>query len=99
MATESASSSGGRLLADALLAHGIDTLFCVPGESFLGLLDGLYALDGRLRVGSSRGCCLGYSRCLRVGSGCGCRLGLGRGHSDLLALAGQRSERPHRADT
>lgn len=34
--------TGGRLLAEALKAHGAGTIFCVPGESFLGLLDALY---------------------------------------------------------
>ena len=33
---------GGRILADQLRALGADRLFCVPGESFLGLLDGLH---------------------------------------------------------
>ena len=30
--------------------HGVDLAFCVPGESYLGLLDGLYAHRDRLRV-------------------------------------------------
>ena len=34
--------SGGRLLADALVAQGIDHVFAVPGESYLEVLDGLY---------------------------------------------------------
>lgn len=34
--------SGGHILADQLRRLGVDTVFCVPGESFLGLLDGLY---------------------------------------------------------
>lgn len=42
--------TGGTLLADALVAHEVETLYCVPGESFLGLLDALYQLDGRIRV-------------------------------------------------
>ena len=33
---------GGHILADQLRLLGVDTLFCVPGESFLYLLDGLY---------------------------------------------------------
>ena len=32
---------GGRILADALAAQGVDRLFCVPGESYLDVLDGL----------------------------------------------------------
>lgn len=31
----------GRLLAESLEAHGVDTIFCVPGESYLGLTDAL----------------------------------------------------------
>ena len=34
--------SGARLLIDALLAQGVDTVFCVPGESFLEAMDALY---------------------------------------------------------
>src|SRR6476619_4841592 len=33
---------GGRLLVDALRVHGVDRLFCVPGESYLDVLDALY---------------------------------------------------------
>lgn len=33
---------GGHVLADQLKLLGADTIFCVPGESFLVLLDGLY---------------------------------------------------------
>ncbi len=33
--------STGRLVADSLEAHGVDRIFCVPGESFLGLTDAL----------------------------------------------------------
>lgn len=32
---------GGRILVDALLAHGADRAFCVPGESYLDVLDAL----------------------------------------------------------
>ncbi|MBV8356100.1 MAG: thiamine pyrophosphate-binding protein, partial [Candidatus Eremiobacteraeota bacterium] len=33
--------TGGQLVVDALRAHGVDTLFCVPGESYLEVLDAL----------------------------------------------------------
>ena len=33
---------GGRILVDALRLHGVDRLFCVPGESYLDVLDALY---------------------------------------------------------
>ncbi len=34
--------TGGKLLADQLVVHGSEMAFCVPGESYLPLLDGLY---------------------------------------------------------
>ena len=34
--------TGGRILVDALRIHGVDRLFCVPGESYLDVLDALY---------------------------------------------------------
>ncbi len=33
--------TGGRALVDALVANGVDTVFCVPGESFIAVLDAL----------------------------------------------------------
>ncbi len=39
---------GGKLLADQLAVHGTELAFCVPGESFLALLDGLYESPVRL---------------------------------------------------
>jgi acetolactate synthase-1/2/3 large subunit len=38
----SAVRSGGRVLIDQLALNGVDTVFGVPGESFLAALDGLY---------------------------------------------------------
>jgi acetolactate synthase-1/2/3 large subunit len=34
--------SGGQILVDALRAHGVDRVFCVPGESYLPVLDALH---------------------------------------------------------
>jgi acetolactate synthase-1/2/3 large subunit len=34
--------TAGELIVDSLVVNGIDRLFCVPGESYLGLLDALY---------------------------------------------------------
>jgi acetolactate synthase-1/2/3 large subunit len=34
--------SGGRILVDQLLLHGTDMAFCVPGESYLDVLDALH---------------------------------------------------------
>ena len=42
------SRHGGKLLVDQLVVHGADTVFSVPGESFLALLDGLY--DSPIRL-------------------------------------------------
>jgi acetolactate synthase-1/2/3 large subunit len=42
------SRHGGKLLVDQLVVHGTDTVFSVPGESFLALLDGLYESPIRL---------------------------------------------------
>jgi acetolactate synthase-1/2/3 large subunit len=46
--------SGGHLLADQLVLQGVELAFCVPGESYLALLDGLYAHRDRLRVVTCR---------------------------------------------
>ena len=46
--------SGGQLLADQLALHDVELAFCVPGESYLALLDGLYAHRDRLRVVTCR---------------------------------------------
>src|SRR6186713_2189334 len=42
MSTPPGSRTGGRILVDALRVHGVDRLFCVPGESYLDVLDALY---------------------------------------------------------
>jgi acetolactate synthase-1/2/3 large subunit len=39
---------GGRILADALVAHGVKLAFGVPGESYLPVLDGLHDLRDQL---------------------------------------------------
>ena len=36
------SRSGGRLIVDALIAQGVEHAFCVPGESYLAVLDALH---------------------------------------------------------
>ena len=41
---------GGRILADQLAILCTEKVFCVPGESFLGLLDGLYDHRDRIDV-------------------------------------------------
>lgn len=42
--------TGGQILVDCLVAHGVDTIFCVPGESFLAVLDALHDVADRIRV-------------------------------------------------
>ena len=41
-------STGGQILVDQLIAHGVEHLFCVPGESYLAVLDALH--DARIAV-------------------------------------------------
>ena len=45
---------GGHLLADQLNINGVDTIFCVPGESYLGLLDGLYSHSNQIKLITTR---------------------------------------------
>ena len=42
--------SGGNVLVEALAINGVDTVFCVPGESYLDVLDALYERRERMRV-------------------------------------------------
>jgi acetolactate synthase-1/2/3 large subunit len=45
---------GGHVIADQLVAQGVDTVFGVAGESFLSVLDGLWERRDRIRyVGAS----------------------------------------------
>jgi acetolactate synthase I/II/III large subunit len=45
--------TGGRALVDALAINGVDTVFCVPGESYIAVLDALYDVP-EVRVISCR---------------------------------------------
>ena len=42
MTNEHESRTGAQMLVDALKVHAVDTAFCVPGESYLAVLDALY---------------------------------------------------------
>jgi acetolactate synthase-1/2/3 large subunit len=42
--------TGGRILVDSLLQQGVELAFCVPGESYLPVLDALYDVRDRLRL-------------------------------------------------
>jgi acetolactate synthase-1/2/3 large subunit len=48
--TKPPARTGGRLLADTLVAQGIDHAFAVPGESYLDVLDGMYAVGQKLKL-------------------------------------------------
>jgi len=46
--------TGGQLIASALVHHGVEAAFCVPGESYLELLDALYDVKDRVRLVTCR---------------------------------------------
>jgi len=54
MSDELIARHGGRVLADQLRIQGVETIFGVPGESFLALLDGLYEHRNAIRVVTTR---------------------------------------------
>jgi len=40
--------TGGQVLVDQLLIHGVSKIFCVPGESYLAAMDAMYDVDDRI---------------------------------------------------
>ena len=54
MSATANSRLGGHLLADQLRIQGVDTVFTVPGESYMGLLDGLYDHRDAIKVVTAR---------------------------------------------
>ena len=42
------------MIVESLLGHGVDTVFCVPGESYLEIMDALYDVSGDIRLISCR---------------------------------------------
>jgi acetolactate synthase-1/2/3 large subunit len=54
MVKQPAMRSGARLVVDALIAHGVDTAFCVPGESYLEVMDNLYDLGKKFNLVTCR---------------------------------------------
>jgi acetolactate synthase I/II/III large subunit len=44
------SRTAAQILVDALKIHGVDTAFCVPGESYLAVLDALYDARDFIRL-------------------------------------------------
>jgi acetolactate synthase-1/2/3 large subunit len=41
--------NGGEVVVEALRIHGVDTVFCVPGESILPIMDAFYAVQDDIR--------------------------------------------------
>jgi len=46
--------TGAQHIVDALLAHGVDRVFCVPGESYLPVLDALHDVSDRIQLVACR---------------------------------------------
>jgi acetolactate synthase I/II/III large subunit len=46
--------TGGQVLVDQLLIHGADTAYCVPGESYLEVLDALHDVQDRFTLINAR---------------------------------------------
>ncbi|MGB3244359.1 MAG: thiamine pyrophosphate-binding protein [Sulfitobacter sp.] len=46
--------TGGQVLVDQLLIHGADTGYCVPGESYLEVLDALHDVQDRFKLINAR---------------------------------------------
>ena len=54
MPQKASSRAGGKLIVDALIRHGVDRVFCVPGESYLEVLDALYDARNTIDVVTTR---------------------------------------------
>ncbi|HEX7052685.1 MAG TPA: thiamine pyrophosphate-dependent enzyme [Burkholderiales bacterium] len=46
--------SGGRIVVDAFRNHGVEHVFCVPGESYLDILDALVDASREIRLVAAR---------------------------------------------
>ena len=46
--------TGGKVLVDQLVLRGTDKLFCVPGESYLEVLNALYDAKHKIKVYNAR---------------------------------------------
>ena len=42
--------TAARILVDQLLVHGVERIYCVPGESYLAVLDALHDVPDRIRL-------------------------------------------------
>jgi acetolactate synthase-1/2/3 large subunit len=54
MGEQQQSRLGGHILADQLRIQGVKMVFCVPGESYIALLDGLYQQRDTIQVINTR---------------------------------------------
>ncbi len=54
MSNGSNQRTGGQILVDQLKIHGVDLAFCVPGESYLGVLDALWDAREAIRLVTTR---------------------------------------------
>ena len=52
--TQTKSRTGGQVLVDQLLIHGADRAYCVPGESYLEVLDALHDVQDRFTLINAR---------------------------------------------
>ena len=50
MSAQSDARTGGQILVDGLVAQGVEHVFCVPGESYLAVLDALHGAPIELTV-------------------------------------------------
>ncbi|MGE0253217.1 MAG: thiamine pyrophosphate-binding protein [Alphaproteobacteria bacterium] len=50
MNTRPNTRTGGRILVDALKIHGVDTVFCIPGESYIAAIDAFYDDRDTMRI-------------------------------------------------
>src|ERR1051325_1798048 len=54
MSTNIEPRTGGEILVDQLTIHGVRHAFCVPGESYLAVLDALYGVRDRIELTVAR---------------------------------------------
>ena len=46
--------TGGQVLIDQLRVHGVDTIFCLPGESYLAALDAMHDAQNTKKIMTCR---------------------------------------------
>lgn len=52
--SDSKSRSGGKIIVDSFRQHGVEHVFCVPGESYLDILDALVDVSNEINLVSAR---------------------------------------------